>query len=165
MKTHLLKKPVLPEDVGMPAYFPVHPSDVDYINKHGDGEIMQAEIKRDRYYPLTKKYWALCNLIAENAKLPDYDNLNLNTKAKVDEYIKLKLKVVKGYMVFPDRCPHCGHNRDIVHVITGSISNAAKDKDQFQSYYDKAVEIMSEVSGISADELEFDWMRFECEVE
>lgn len=151
MITHLLKKPVLPEDVGTYMYQPVHPSDVSFINKFGDGEIVKADIKRDRFYPLTKKYWALCNLIASNYKaIPELEFLD--NKNLVDEYIKLKMNIVKSRIVFPD---------GRVHVVTGSISHSAKDKDQFQQYYDKAVEIMSWISGIPAVDLEFNWMEYE----
>ena len=154
MKTYVVKKPVLPEDVGTLMYQPVHASDIDYIKKFGDGEIVKADIKRDRFYPLTKKYWALCNLVALNHKQPGYEFLT--TKNIVDEYIKLRLSIVESRMVFPD---------GRVHVKTGSISHRAKDQDQFQEIYNQAVEIMSEVSGIPAHELEFNWMEYECEVE
>lgn len=155
MKTHVVKKPVLPEDIGVYAYFPVHPSDVDYIKRQADGEIMQADIRKDRFYPLTKKYWALCNLIAENAKAdPMFDFLD--SKNIVDEYLKLRLGLIESRIVFPD---------GTVHVRTGSISNKAMDQDKFQSYYEQAVEIMAEVSGVSKTDIEDNWMEYECEVE
>jgi hypothetical protein len=152
MKVHLVKKHVLPEDVGLAIYQPIHPSDVDYTNKFGDGEIIQAEIRRDRFYPLTKKYWALCNLIANNAKLGGYEFLE--NKDLVDEYIKIKLGVVKARMVYDNK----------VHIITGSIAHSAKDKDEFQDYYKRALKIMSDVSGISEYDLEDNWMEYETQV-
>lgn len=155
MKTTLIKKPVLPEDVGLNAYFPVQPSDVEYCGKFGDGEMITAEIKKDRFYPLTQKYWALCNLIANNHKVdPDLDFLD--NKNTVDEYLKLRLNCIESRIVFPD---------GTVHVRTGSISNHAKDKDAFQDYYNNAVQIMSEVSGISVHDLELNWMDYECGVQ
>jgi len=151
VKTHLVKKPVLPEDVGTYMYQPVHPADVDYIKKFGDGEIIKADIKRDRHYPLTKKYWALCNLVAENHKaLPEL--ACLNNKNLVDEYIKLKLNIIKSRIVFPN---------GRVHVVTGSISHSAKGKDEFQEIYNQAVDVMSWISGIPPVDLEFNWMEYE----
>ena len=155
MKTTLVKKPIVPEDVGLNAYFPVHVSDVDYCNKFGDGEMMQAEIKRDRFYPLTQKYWALCNLIANNHKVDEAYSF-LDNKNTVDEYLKLKLNCIESRIVFPD---------GTVHVKTGSIAHNAKDKDQFQKYYNQAVSIMSEISGISVHDLEVNWQDYECGVE
>ena len=155
MKTTVVKKQIVPEDVGLSAWFPLHPSDVDFINKFGDGEPFQTDIKRDRFYPLTQKYWALCNLIAQNHKVdPALDFLN--TKNIVDEYLKLKLNCIESRMVFPD---------GTVHVRTGSISNRAKDQDEFQKYYDAAIQIMSEISGISVFDLEENWMDYETGVE
>lgn len=155
MKVTLVKKPVLPEDVGMYALFPIHVSDVDYVKKQGDGEVLQADIKKDRFYPLTQKYWALCNLIANNHKVdPALDFLD--HKNNVDEYIKLRLHCIKSRIVFPD---------GTVHVVTGSISHQAKDKDEFQEFYNDAVNIMSELSGISVHDLETNWHDYECGVE
>jgi len=154
MKISLLKKPVLPEDVGMIALVPIMPSDVDFVKKFGDGEILQAEVKRDRFYPLTQKYWALCNLIAQNYRrdgLEMLDNKNI-----VDEYIKLKLNVIESRIVFPD---------GRVHVKTGSIAHKAKDRDEFQEFYDRAVEVMEWISGIPRHELEFNWHEYECGVQ
>ena len=150
MKVTLVKKPVLPEDVGTIILQPVHASDIDYLKKFGDGEIMQAEVKRDRFYPLTKKYWALCNLTANNHRRDGYECLD--TKNTVDEYIKLKLGLIDSRIVFPD---------GTVHVKTGSISHRAKDKDQFQEYYNQAVEVMSYITEIPARDLELNWMEYE----
>jgi len=151
LKTFLVKKPCLPEDVGLMIYQPVHPSDVDLINKFGDGEIVSADIRRERFYPLTKKYWALCNLVANNHKaIPELEFLD--NKNVVDEYIKLKLNIIKSRIVFPD---------GRVHVQTGSISHSAKDKDQFQEIYNQAVDVMSWISGIPVVDLEFNWMEYE----
>ncbi len=149
MKITLVKKPVLPEDVGKPVLMPVMPSDVTYCGKFADGEIIQAEVKRDRFYPLTQKYWALCELVANNHRRDGLESLD--TKNAVDEYIKLKLNIIDSRMVFPD---------GRVHVKTGSISNAAKDRDEFQEYYNQAVDIMSWITGISPQELEDNWMEY-----
>ncbi|PKL19549.1 MAG: hypothetical protein CVV49_00500 [Spirochaetae bacterium HGW-Spirochaetae-5] len=154
MKITLLKKPVLPEDVGTVALVPVMPSDVDNVNKFGDGEIIQAEVKRDRFYPLTQKYWALCNLVANNYRREGLEMLD--HKNVVDEYIKLKLNVIESRIVFPD---------GRIHVRTGSIANKAKDKDEFQEFYDRAVEVMEWISGIPRFELELNWHEYECVVQ
>ena len=149
MKIHLLKKHVLPEDVGLAMLQPVHASDVEYVNKFGDGEIIKAEIRKDRYYPLTKKYWALCNLVAQNSRQNGYEFLD--HKTLVDEYIKIKLGIIKARMVYGDK----------VHIVTGSIAHHVKDKDEFQEYYKRALKVMSEISGISEYDLEDNWMEYE----
>ncbi len=159
MKITMLKKPVLPEDVGTFVLVPVMPSDIDNLRKFSDGEIIEVEARRDRFYPLTKKYWALCNLVANNHRREGL--AGLDHKNKVDEYIKLKLNVVDSRVVFPGSCPHCRKQIDIVHVKTGSISNAAKDRDEFQEYYNQAVDIMSWITGISPQELELNWWEYE----
>ena len=152
MKTQLVKKPVLPEDVGTYMYQPIFKSDVDFISKFADGDVVKADIRRDRLYKLTKKYWALCNLVAENHKaIPEYEFLD--HKNKVDEHIKLSLGIIKSHMVYPD---------GRVHVVTGSISHTAKDQDAFQEIFDKAIEIMSRISGISTADLDENWMNYEC---
>ena len=152
MKVTLVKKPVLPEDVGTIILQPVHASDIDYLKKFGDGEIMQAEVKRDRFYPLTKKYWALCHLVAENRKNPGYEHFD--HKNKVDEHIKLTLGEIAFRIVYPD---------GTITARTKSISNVAKDMDQFQDYYNRAIKVMEQMSGISAADLEENWMEYETQ--
>jgi hypothetical protein len=155
MKITLIKKPILPEDVGLDCLMPVMDTDIKYIRTYGDGEVIKAEVKRDRFYPLTQKYWALCELVANNHKVDEALNF-LDNKHTVDEYIKLRLNLIESRMVFPD---------GTVHVKTGSISHQAKDKDEFQKYFDMAVQIMSEVSGISVTDLLMNWQEYECGVE
>ena len=70
----------------------------------------------------------------------------------MDEYIKLRLGIVASRIEFPD---------GTLHIKTGSISHKAKDKDQFQEYYDKAVQIMSEITEIPVVDLEENWMEYE----
>jgi len=155
MKITLVKKPILPEDVGKDCLMAMTDTDIKYIHSFGDGEIITGNIKKDRFYPLTQKYWALCNLIANNHKvIPELKFLD--NKNTVDEYLKLRLSLIESRMVFPD---------GTVHVKTGSINNSAKDKNEFQKYFDMAIEIMSEVSGITAQDLLINWQEYECGVE
>ena len=59
---------------------------------------------------------------------------------------------MKSRLVFPD---------GTVHIVTGSISHSAKDQDEFQEIYNQAVDIMSWISGIPPEELEYNWMEYE----
>lgn len=134
--------------------FPVAPSDIDKLNKYANGEIIEVSHRKARFYPLLQKYWALCNMIAQNAKAhSDFDCLN--TRELVSEYIKLKVGHIDSRIVI----------RDHVHIITKSISYSAMDQDEFSEFFNKAVDVMSALSGIPVPDLLLNWAEYECGVQ
>lgn len=145
MKTTVMKKDG--------AYFPIMESDVDKLNKFADGEVLEIQIKKDRFYPHHQKYWALCNMVAQNHK--ELEELRgLDNKDKVDEYIKLKIGHIDCRLIIEGK----------VHIKTKSIGYPGMDQAAFQEFFDQAVEVMSRISGISVYNLLVNWMDYECGV-
>lgn len=144
LKLYLMKKRVSKDDVGQSALFPVYKSDIANLAKISIGEIARYTVKKDRNYMFLKKYWALCTITAENC-----DNPALDHKEKVDEYCKIKAGYV-DYRIVID---------GVVNIKTKSISFAKSDEYQFADYYDRAVQIMAELLGVTVDELEEHWME------
>ena len=54
--------------------------------------------------------------------------------------------------------------RDHVHIITKSISYSAMDQDEFSEFFNKAVDVMSALSGIPVHDLLLNWAEYECGV-
>ncbi len=163
-KVHFVKKPVTPEDIDMIALFPMADCDLKAVNRFGDGEIIKQEIKAERNYLLLKKYWALCEAVAQNKKI--YSDLEqINTKALVDEYLKIKTGLIKSRIVFPSRCPHCRGELDTVHIVTGSIAYSNMDNDKFSDWFNEALDIMAWMLGVTSQELNENWQEYEGAIE
>lgn len=155
MKTTIIKKKITKEDIGKHGYIPVHDSDIEFCMKQVEGQIMISDIKRDRYYPLTQKYFATCNLVAQNKKA--FEELEqLDTKKKVDDYIKLKTGLVEYRKVFVN-----SKGENVVIIKNKSLSNANMDKAEFQDFFNKAIEVLSWMSGISIHDLTLNWANYE----
>lgn len=155
MKTTIVKKKTTKEDIGKHVYIPVHDSDIKFCIKQGEGVVFISDIKRDRRYPLLQKYWATCNLVAQNKKA--FDELEFfDTKEKISEFIKLKLGLIECMITIKDVDGNEHTNRR-----TKSISNAKMDQTEFQDFFDKAIEILSWMSGISVQDLTLNWVDYE----
>jgi len=151
LKSTVMKKTITDQDLGLDAYFPIMESDVKRINKQGEGEVFTIDIKQDRFYPLLQKYWATCNLVAQNKKA--FHELDeLNTKELVDEYVRLKVGHIEARIVIKDH----------VHIKTKSIGYDALDDEQFREFFDNAIEVLSWISGISVHDLSVNWMEYEA---
>ena len=142
MKFNVLKKPAGAEDNGYIILRPLSGEDVAAVNKFSDGDVLEVTVKRDRDYRLTKKYWALCSLAADNYKMEGYRFLT--HKNLVDEFIKLRLGLIESQLVFPD---------GRVHVRTGSIAHNAMDNDDFAKFLADAEKIIEEITGLTGAEL------------
>jgi len=144
MKTHVY--------VTADGYKPIDADDVKEHGKLAQGEIVQFSVKRARFYPLLQKYWACCNMIAQNYRKPEYKYLN--DKDKVDVFCRHRAGLVDCTVVMPD----------VTIVRPASISYSAMDQDDFQAYYDKAIDIMSDISDMPRDDIEKNWHRYKTTV-
>jgi hypothetical protein len=132
------------------AFLPAMKSDIDAAAKLRDGEALEFEARRARIYPHLQKYWALCNMVAENKRIDGLESLD--TREAVHEYVKLKLGLVDLRIVVKDR----------VHLKTKSINYASMDQEEFSDFYRKAVEVLAGIAGLGSYELENNWNEYEC---
>jgi hypothetical protein len=138
--------------VDINCYRPVDAEDFSIHGKYSKGEIVQFSVRLARFYPLLQKYWACCNMIAQNKRLQGYEYYNI--KEKVDLYCRMQTGLIDCTIV-----------TDKVTIIKPkSISYDAMDQDEFQNYYDKAIDVMSFMSGISRIDIERNWHLYKTKV-
>ena len=133
-----------------PGVVPAMQSDIQAAAKFGDGEALEFETRKARAYPHLQKYWALCNLVAENRRREGLESID--TREAVHEYVKLKLGLVDFRIVVKDR----------VHLKTKSINYASMDQDEFSEFYRKALEVLGWMMDMPGYELENNWSEYEC---
>lgn len=150
MNITVLKNKINKDDIGKSVYFPMMESDKKSCRQFSDGEILSIEIKKSRFYPLLQKFWATCNLVAQNHKA--YPELNdLCNAEAVCEYVKLKVGLVDYRIVVKDH----------VHIKTKSISYSGMDNAEFKIFFENAIEVLSWMSGISVHDLTVNWSEYE----
>ena len=108
------------------------------IHKLQYGEFVELEYQEARHYPRLQAYWAMCNDIAENHKAPgfydEYGNDRLNTRDKVDWYLRIKA----GFVEFK-----------IGNVIKPrSIAYENCTEDEFKHYLKSIQPIVEEITGM-----------------
>lgn len=144
MKTHVF----VTED----GYRPIDADDQKEHGKYSPGEIVLFSANKARFYPILAKYWACCNMIAQNYRNKEY--LHLDSKEKVDLFCRHYTGLVDCTLV----------TDKVTLVRPGGIGYSDMDQDEFQAYYDKAIECMVMVSGISREDIEKNWHLYKTKV-
>ena len=97
------------------------------VQSMGDGVICEVEVKRPRSIVLLRKYWRLCEYVAEACP-------GVETKENVDHILKLQTGNVHIFKV-----------GETLHQRPGSISFAQMDADEFDLYYRRCVKVILEL--------------------
>ena len=142
MRLNFIKKRIEPDDVGQYAFFVPFRKSQDNFNKIKEGEKISTEIKRGRNALHNAKYWASCQLVANNHDI-------YNTKDKVHIYCCYKTGYVDT-IVIDDR----------VHMFPKSVSFANCSQDDFQEFYDASLAVMAGLLDVSIDDIEKNYLEF-----
>ena len=116
---------------------PAGPYEAEVLEAYQRGSEITVTLHQRRSLPLLKKYWAVLRDVVENCKTP------WNSPDEASDALKLALgvtdigKTVKGQWF----------------VRAGSISFASMDQAAFRDFFEKAMAILAEVTGIDPDSL------------
>jgi hypothetical protein len=126
MKRHFIKVPG--------GLRPAHDADERWLAKKKTGAFLELEIREPRNGALHRKWWALCNYLAEHhSGFPDSEKAS-----------KWMLKQL-GY------CTEIRTSRG-VERIADSISWASMDDDTFSAMYSRACDLLCEIIPMCTDE-------------
>lgn len=92
-----------------------------------DGEVCELEIKKPGNITLLRKYWKLCEYIAQSCP-------GVETSKQVDHILKLKTGNVEVFQV-----------GDVVYQMPGSIAFAKMESDEFGDYYRRCIKVIVSV--------------------
>lgn len=115
-------------DLGL---IPKYDSDGDEKHRLKVGEDVLVEIKRPRNYEFHKKFFALIRLTFDN--LPERLHHMLNVWSEEDMLVCIKLDLGLASTIY-----HGG--RECIKL--GSISFAAMDNDEFERFYNRALDLI-----------------------
>lgn len=115
-------------DLGL---IPKYDSDGDEKHRLKVGEDVLVEIKRPRNYEFHKKFFALIRLTFDN--LPERLHHMLNVWSEEDMLVCIKLDLGLATTIY-----HGG--RECIKL--GSISFAAMDNDEFERFYNRALDLI-----------------------
>jgi hypothetical protein len=116
---------------------PAGPYEAEVLDTYRPGSKLTVTLHQKRSLPLLKKYWAVMRDVVDKCKTP------WNSPDEASDAIKLALgvtdigKTVKGQWF----------------IRPGSIAFTSMDEAAFRDYFEKAMAILAEVSGINPDEL------------
>ncbi len=122
------------------ALRPANSDTEELIRKLKDGTEYSIELKRTRNLQWHRKYWLLCTIISEN--LPD----NVS-KEGVSDYIKIE----SGHV----RLEKIGGE---IHKFPKSISFSSMSAEEWESFWQRAVEVCCEkiIPGLVKEEIELE---------
>jgi len=116
---------------------PAGPYEAEVLNTYRPGSKLTITLHQKRSLPLLKKYWAVMRDVVDQCKTP------WNSPDEASDAIKLALgvtdigKTVKGQWF----------------IRPGSIAFTSMDEAAFREYFEKAMAILAEVTGIDPAEL------------
>lgn len=125
------------------GFSPEGPDAEAYLKTIPLGTIMKVDVRKPRSGAHHRRYWALCNLVAQNHE-------SLETARQVDQAIKM----LSGHVDLV-------RLKDEVFRIPASISFAAMDQDEFAKFYNRACDVVvSELlPGVSLREVQDEVLR------
>jgi len=139
MKTTIFMKRIDREDMGHILPVPLYQSGRDAINKIGEGEVRQIEIKNPRNLAFHNLFMAQLRMVVNNTdgKWKSVDHILAAVKKSLGLY-----DIVRGF-----------DGKDI--TIDRSIAFESMDEDKFrETVYDPAQPLLSQELGISVIELQ-----------
>lgn len=116
---------------------PSGPYEQEVISTYQQGAVLTVDMHQKRTLPLLKKYWAVLRDVVANCKTP------WNSTEEASDALKLALgvtdigKTVSGQWF----------------IRAGSISFNSMDQAEFKDFFDKAMAVLAEVTGIDPDAL------------
>jgi hypothetical protein len=116
---------------------PAGPYEQEVLDTYARGAVLTVDMHQKRSLPLLKKYWAVLRDVVSNCKTP------WNSPDEASDALKLALgvtdigKTVSGQWF----------------IRAGSISFNSMDQAAFKDFFDKAMAVLAEVTGIDPDEL------------
>jgi hypothetical protein len=136
---------------------PINSSGNKFVGDLEQGQIVTVEVKKIRNYQQIKMAWAICDLIAQNARQEGYEALD--SKRKVMEAIKLKLHYIDYYFTLPDKS---GNQR--VHVKTKSISYGKMSQDEWQKFLEEFLVECEKISQASKQDILENYGEYDADV-
>jgi exo-beta-1,3-glucanase (GH17 family) len=115
---------------------PAYSSDLEHLNTLKNNVVYRADLKRPRNVKHHKKLFALLNCFIDNQE----------HYSSVDE-ILVALKIAYGYI---DKVKDFYGNE---HVVVKSISFESMSQDDFEPFYDFAINLLANYLGCTAEEL------------
>lgn len=94
------------------------------MRRMGDGEACEVEFKRPRNIILLRKYWRLCEYVAESCP-------GVETARQVDHVLKIETGNVEVFKI-----------GDTLYQQAGSIAIGNMDEDGFSEYYRKCIKVI-----------------------
>ena len=141
MNLALLVRNITGDDIGKIGLFEI---DGNKLRKRSAGDILDCTVKVDRRYNKLQSYWACCELVAQNAKKARYENLELDSRDKVDYYSRVKTGMVDMVIVT---------DKETI-VRAKSLSYDKMSEEDFEDYfYGKAVPLWEEITGIAGSDI------------
>lgn len=116
---------------------PAGPYEQEVISTYQQGAVLTVDMHQKRTLPLLKKYWAVLRDVVANCKTP------WNSPDEASDALKLALgvtdigKTVSGQWF----------------IRAGSISFTSMDQAAFKDFFDKAMAVLAEVTGIDPETL------------
>jgi hypothetical protein len=153
-----IKHTITSDDIGIQCLLPISDTANKWINKKADGEVFEIETKELRNYQQLKMAWAICRMIADNKKKPEYSQLD--TVRAAMEAIKLKLRYIDYYFSIPDK-----RGNQVLHFKTKSISYAKMSTEEWNEFFPKFLEKAEEISTNSKQEIMENYHHYDGEVE
>lgn len=131
---------------------PAFSKDKEQFDKMKNGELFKAPFSKARNARFLAKYWVLLDLVYNN--LPDSFTLNsadgqilhIRNVEDINWHVKMQLGIYERRVTLGGK----------VMFEAGSISFAAMDEDQFQEFYDNAINVVIKhfLTGTEKEELE-----------
>jgi hypothetical protein len=123
----------------------------DDLKKIPDGERLYLTVHtipgtKQRSVEQNNLFWASCAALAENT-----DNKEINTKEKVCEYTKIKLRHVDYWIHYKNEKT----GEETLNLKTKSIAFENLDFWEACGFFDQAFQLHSEIAGVSLD----DWIE------
>lgn len=123
---------------------PLYDSDYDEKHKLKEGKVYKVEIKTPRNYKFLKKFFALIRLTLDNLPERLQDHYGIYNETDMLNCIKLDLGLA-----------HTITYNDHPVLITESISFAAMDESEFETFYNRTIDLILHhyLTGNSREEL------------
>ena len=116
---------------------PVDEPDIKWVQSQGAGTLVQGDFKKVRSVKHHRKFWGLCRIVSENSEV--YTSAEM-----VADICKLKMGLVDYRVVIGGE----------VIIKTKSIAFENMDQNEFKVFYEGALLVLSELSGISTYDLD-----------
>ena len=116
---------------------PGSPYEAEVLDNYQNGAELVVIMHQPRSLPLHKKYWAVLRDVVENCGLPFSEAKDLSNA------IKIKLGMIDVGKTFSGQR----------FLSVGSISFDAMDEAEFRRFYDKAMMVLAEATGIDPESL------------